>query len=232
MSWELARGSWTITVHWASWTSWTSWALEMGVAAQLDELDALDALGAGTAAGAAGGAPQVEVLTPKVVDRVRAAVAAGAGKKALAAAIKVEIRILLSLAIPLELTDGGSDIVAFEDAFVSREPRVLHLELAFPADYPEAAAVRVVSASSDSFRTGGNGAQEFRLLLEGYLDVFVGSPCCAAAIAFAVDNAAPLFEPLYCSCFLDIAIDGDSVGRLVLELSTRLTPMAAGQLCI
>ena len=44
-----------------------------------------------------------------------------------------------------------------------------------------------------------------------YLDAFVGASCCAAAVAFALDNAAPLFVPLYCACFLDLAIDGDSV---------------------
>jgi cyclophilin family peptidyl-prolyl cis-trans isomerase len=49
----------------------------------------------------------------------------------------------------------------------------------------------------------------------------------AAAVAFACDNAAPLLKPLYCACFLDLAIDGEAAGRLVLELSTSITPKAA-----
>ena len=142
----------------------------MGFAAQVAELDEL-------AAGAAAPEPAyaLEVLTPKVVERVRAALA----QKLKVGSTAKPFRVRLAIAVPLDLSAGGADIVEFEDAFVDREPRTLELELMFPPDYPEAAPPRVASARSASFRTGAE--DEFRLLLEGYLDAFVGSPCAAAA---------------------------------------------------
>ena len=188
----------------------------MGFAAQVAELDEL---AAGATAPEAGYA--LEVLTPKVVERVRAALA----QKQKVGSTAKPFRVRLAIAVPPDLSAGGADIVEFEDAFVDREPRTLELELVFPPDYPEAAPPRVATARSASFRAGA--ADEFRLLLEGYLDAFVGSPCGAAAVAFTRENAAPLLQPLYCACWIDLAIDGEAVGRLVLELSTTVTPKAS-----
>ena len=92
----------------------------MGFAAQVAELDEL-------AAGAA--APEaayaLEVLTPKVVERVRAALA----QKQKVGSTAKPFRVRLAIAVPLDLSTGGADIVEFEDAFVDREPRTLELEL-------------------------------------------------------------------------------------------------------
>ena len=186
----------------------------MGFAEQVAELDELAATGAAPTAGYS-----LEVLTPKVLQRVRAALAnnqkvASTGK---------DFKIKLTVTVPLDLAAGGADIVEFEDTFVARKPRLVEFELAFPPEYPDAAPPKVSGTSSTCFRDSGS-ADEFRTLLEGYLDSFTGSPCVAAAVAFTRDNAAPLLKPQYCACFLDLGIDGTVVGRLVLELSTAITP--------
>lgn len=186
----------------------------MGFAAQVAELDELTASAAAPTAGYS-----LEVLTPKVLDRVRVALA----KNQKVASTGKDFSIKLTITVPLDLAAGGADIVEFEDTFVARKPRLVEVELVFPPEYPEAAPPKVLTTSSACFRDSGS-AEEFRLLLEGYLDAFVGSPCVAAAVTFTCDNAATLLNPQYCACFLDLGIDGVVAGRLVLELSTAITP--------
>lgn len=186
----------------------------MGYLAQVAELDDLAAAAASPSA-----SYSFQVLTPKVVERVRTALA----QKQRIARTSKDFRIKLTITVPLDLAAGGADIVEFENAFLDREPRLVEIELMFPPAYPESAAPQVLTISSTCFRDSGT-ADEFRLLLEGYLDAFVGSPSVAAAVGFTCDNAAPLLKPLYCACFLDLAIDGESVGRVVIELSTTIAP--------
>jgi hypothetical protein len=131
----------------------------MGFKQQVSELDELTAAAAAPEAGYS-----LEILTPKVLERVRAALA----QKQKVSSTGKDFRIRLTINVPLDLAAGGADILEFEDTFTNREPRLLEVELTFPPEYPEAAPPRVVSASSVCFRDGG-GAEEFRLLLEGYL---------------------------------------------------------------
>jgi hypothetical protein len=138
----------------------------MGLAAQVAELDALAASGAAPTAGYS-----LEALTPKVLGRVRAALA----KNQKVARTGKDFSIKLTVTVPLDLAAGGADIVEFEDTFVARQPRLVEVELVFPPEYPEAAPPRVLATSSACFRDRGS-ADEFRALLEGYLDAFVGAP--------------------------------------------------------
>ena len=178
------------------------------IALQVAELD--EVVAAGVAA--------VEVLTPKLVERVRATLSSGgrvpSGAK--------EIALRLRVAVEADLNAGGADITSMEESFAPRSPWVVELCITLPNDYPTERSCRITSAASDSFRDGA--AEAFRAALGEYLEAFSGSPCVGAAVQYTADNAAPFLRPLYCACFLDVAIDGAAVGRLEVELSSRLAP--------
>ena len=161
---------------------------------------------------------EVEVLTPKLVERARATLAAG--KRVPSTAKELALRLLVTMTP--DLSTGGRHIASFEAEYCAIAPQVIALHVVFPAAYPAETPCRITAATSDSFRAGH--AESFRTELQAFLEAFVGSPCLEAAIQYTLDNAAPFLQPLYCACFLDIAINGEEIGRLVVELSTQLTP--------